>query len=198
MSKQTFLSQTRSRSIKSKRSKWSRQQAKKKKWQRQRQWQRQRCSRWRRWKCREISQIVHRHISRDIIDNERHARSDHFLSSEQCMLSAQHSKKNDVHLLHDVLETHFCQRFKEFDDRNETRHRQTVLRDRQQTNEHFVLERFLRFEMFFKFDQFWSVKRNSLFHVVQIEFVHDRKSRHYNKKARQQRVLLWAVKACEL
>jgi hypothetical protein len=70
------------------------------------------------------------------------------------MLSTQHSKKIDVHLLHDVLETHLCQRFKEFDDRNETRHRQTVLKDKQQANEHFVLERFLRFEVLSKFDQF--------------------------------------------
>jgi hypothetical protein len=70
------------------------------------------------------------------------------------MLSAQHSKKIDVHLLHDLLEIHFCQRFKEFDDRNETKHCQIILQDKQQTNEHFVLERFLRLEMFFKFDQF--------------------------------------------
>jgi hypothetical protein len=69
------------------------------------------------------------------------------------MLSAQHSRKNDVHLLHDVFEIHFCQRFKEFDDRNEARHRQIVLQNKQQTNEHLVLERFLRFEVFFKFDQ---------------------------------------------
>jgi hypothetical protein len=70
------------------------------------------------------------------------------------MFSAQHSKKIDVHLLHDVLETHLCQRFKEFDDRDETKHRQIVLQDRQQTNEYFVLERFLRFEVLFKFNQF--------------------------------------------
>jgi hypothetical protein len=67
------------------------------------------------------------------------------------------------------------------------------------TNERiFIFRRFLSFKMFFKFDQFWSVKRDSLSHVVQIESVHDRKSRLYNKKARQQRVLLWVVKTCEL
>ncbi len=52
--------------------------------------------------------------------------------------------------------------------------------------------------MLSKSDQFWSIKRDSLFHVVQIEFIHDRESRHHSKKARQQRVLLWVVKACEL
>jgi hypothetical protein len=57
----------------------------------------------------------------------------------------------------------------------------------------FFFRRFLRFEMFFEFNQFWSIKRNSLFHVVQIEFVYDQRSRHHNKKARQQRVFfeLW-------
>jgi hypothetical protein len=114
------------------------------------------------------------------------------------MLSAQHSRKIDVHLLHDVLEINPCQRSRKFDDRNETRHRQTVLQDRQQTNEHLVLERFLRFEVSSKSDQFWSARRDSLFHVVQIESIHDRESRHHNKEARQQRVLLWAVRACEL
>jgi GrpB-like predicted nucleotidyltransferase (UPF0157 family) len=73
---------------------------------------------------------------------------------EQCMFSAPHSRKIDVHFLRDVLETHFCQRFKEFDDRDETKHRQIVLQDKQQTNEHLVLERFLRLEMSFKSDQF--------------------------------------------
>jgi hypothetical protein len=70
------------------------------------------------------------------------------------MLLAQHSRKIDVHFLHDVLEIHFCQRFKEFDDRNEIKHRQIVLQDKQQTNKHFVFERFLRLEVFFKSDQF--------------------------------------------
>ncbi len=76
------------------------------------------------------------------------------MNFEQCILSAQHSRKIDVHFLHDVLEIHLCQRFKKFDDRNKAKHRQIVLQDKQQTNEHFVLERFLRFKMFFKFDQF--------------------------------------------
>jgi hypothetical protein len=39
----------------------------------------------------------------------------------------------------------------------------------------FFFRRFLRFEMFFKFDHFWLIKRNSLFHIVQIEFIHDRR-----------------------
>jgi hypothetical protein len=48
--------------------------------------------------------------------------------------------------------------------------------------------------MLFKFNQFWLIERNSLFHVVQIEFIHDRRSRHYNEKTRQQRVFFWVVK----
>jgi hypothetical protein len=71
------------------------------------------------------------------------------LNSEHDLLSTQRTKQIDVDFLHDVLETHFCQRFKEFDDRNETRHRQTVLQDKQQTNEHLVLERILRSRVFF-------------------------------------------------
>ncbi len=75
------------------------------------------------------------------------------MSSEYDLLSTQRTKQIDVHLLHDVLETHLCQRSKEFDDRNETRHRQTVLQDRQQTNEHLVLERILRLRMLSQSDQ---------------------------------------------
>jgi hypothetical protein len=58
--------------------------------------------------------------------------------------------------------------------------------DNKRTNIFF--RRFLCLEMFFEYNQFWSIKRNSLFYVVQIEFIHDRESRHYNKKTRQQRV----------
>ncbi len=62
------------------------------------------------------------------------------------------------------------------------------------TNERiFFFEFILRFEMFFKLDLSWSMKRNSLFHVVQIEFVHDRESKHHNKKARQQRVFFFEL-----
>ncbi len=114
------------------------------------------------------------------------------------MLSAQHSKKIDVHLVHDLQQLNLNQRFREIDLCHETKNDSRDLQNRQQTNEYFLLRRLLRFEVFFKSDQFWSVKRDSLFYVVQIEFVHDRRSRHYNKKARQQRVLLWAVKTCEL
>ncbi len=71
------------------------------------------------------------------------------LSSEHDLLSTQRTRQIDVHFLHDILEIHFCQRFKKFDDRNETKHRQTVLQDKQQTSEHFVLERILRSRMFF-------------------------------------------------
>jgi hypothetical protein len=46
----------------------------------------------------------------------------------------------------------------------------------------FFFRHLLRFEMLFKFNQFWLIKRDSLSHVVQIEFVHDRRSRHHNKK----------------
>jgi hypothetical protein len=70
------------------------------------------------------------------------------LSSEHRLLSTRRTRQIDVHLLHDVLETHFCQRSKRFDDRNETRHRQTVLQNKQQTNEHLVFERILRSRVF--------------------------------------------------
>jgi hypothetical protein len=71
------------------------------------------------------------------------------LSSEHDLLSTQRTRQIDVHLLHDVFEIHFCQRFRKFDDRNETKHRQIVLQNKQQTNEHFVLERILCFRMLF-------------------------------------------------
>jgi hypothetical protein len=41
---------------------------------------------------------------------------------------------------------------------------------------------FLRFEMYFKFDQFWLIKRDLFLHVAQIEFIHDQRLRHHNKK----------------
>jgi hypothetical protein len=46
-----------------------------------------------------------------------------YWNSEHNLFSTQRTKQINVHLLHDVLETHFCQRFKKLDNRNETKHR---------------------------------------------------------------------------
>ncbi len=106
-------------------------------------------SRWQKPNRIKSLQGVHRHQFRDFDDYERYASSSRVLNFEHDLLSTQRTKQIDVHLLHDVLEIHFCQRFREFDDRNETKHRQIVLQNKQQTSEHFVLERILRSQMLF-------------------------------------------------
>jgi hypothetical protein len=98
---------------------------------------------------KEKAQDLHRYQSRDSDDHERHVSSRRVLNSENDLLLTQRTKQIDVHILRDVLETHLCQRFKKFDDRKKTRHCQIVLQDKQQTNEHFVLERILRSRVFF-------------------------------------------------
>ncbi len=190
ISKQAFSFETKSlKSKKSIRSRRSKQQTKtkewQKQWQRQRQWQRQ--SRRRQRECWKISQIVNRHDFRNAVDNECHVRSDYFLNFEQCMFSAQHSKEIDVYLVHNLHQIDFDQRFREINLHHETKNNSCDLQNRQQMNEHFLFWRFLRFEVLFEFNQFWSVRRDSLLHVVQ-KFIHDWESRHHNKEARQQRV----------
>jgi hypothetical protein len=99
------------------------------------------------------------------------------------MFVAQYSKKIDVYFVHNLQQVNFNQRSRENSLHHETRNDSRDLQNRQQQTNIFF-RRFLRFEMIFKFDQFWSIKRNSLFYVVQIEFVYDRKLKHYNKKTR--------------